>query len=197
MWRHNRFTFFSEGADSGDAFAFCSVSDKISSVQLELILMLLNLVKDICVFYAGMVIDCLPAHLPVAFFTMIQDQYWGYTHGGQLSCLDLCKIKKKFYVFDCMQYFYLIISKCCAHKTSLSMGFTTIIPSQGSLCFRTSFGYRRKYELALIHLNKVLIPRWRLEVLCIQVQCIVKSITVVWLKLTCDVPGFGSLLQFI
>lgn len=111
--------------------------------------------------------------------------------------LTCAKLKKKIYVFDCMQYFYLIISKCYAHKTSLSMGFTTIIPSQGSLCFRTSFGYRRKYELALIHLNKVLIPRWRLEVLCIQIQCIVKSITVVWLKLTCDAPGFGSLLEFI
>lgn len=126
---------------------------------------------------------------------------WSKTSTEVILIMDSCLVltcakfkKKKKSVFDCMQYFYLIISKCYTYKTSLSMGFTTIIPSQGSHCFKTSFGYRRKYELALIYLNKVLIPRWRLDVLCIQIQCIVKSITIIWLKLTCDASGFGSFI---
>lgn len=118
---------------------------------------------------------------------LIQDQCWRCAQGRQQPCLFLCQ-KKKICVFDCMQYFYLIISKCYAHKTSLSMGSNTMTPSQGSHCFRTSFEYRRKYELALTQLNKVIIPRWRLEVFCIQIQCIVKPIIDVWPKLICDAP---------
>lgn len=101
---------------------------------------------------------------------------------------------KNVYVFisDCMQYFYLIISKCYADKTSLSVGSTTITPPQGSYSFRTSFELRRKCELGTgsaeqSHNTDMIIgshlhPK--------PMYC--ETRYGFWLNLICDVPVLGS-----
>lgn len=102
------------------------------------------------------------------------------------------------------RYFYLIISKCFAHQSSLSMGSTTITPAQGSHCLKTSFGFRRKYELALGQLGIVVILTWWLEVTDIQIHCTMKPLWIfdwIWFVMhqgwVCNYSVFSMTLELI
>lgn len=134
MWRRNGLTSFCKavGTNSGQASTFWGVSDN------------LQYSFSYCSWWLTDVWVCL-----------CRD----FTQSIGLKTATLSWHKCMCSTFDCMQYLQnLIISKCYAHKTSLSMGSTTI---SGLPLFHSKLWIQD--ELALAQMNKDDDDNWKLS----------------------------------
>lgn len=134
VWRRNGLTSFCKavGTNSGQASTFWGVSDN------------LQYSFSYCSWWLTDVWVCL-----------CRD----FTQSIGLKTATLSWHKCMCSTFDCMQYLQnLIISKCYAHKTSLSMGSTTI---SGLPLFHSKLWIQD--ELALAQMNKDDDDNWKLS----------------------------------